>query len=273
MSSSPVSRRSRLIAALADIDSLMRLFTDDLLCHQGIAEATVPACRHAARHFLIWLALRRVALETVDQTVIRRFLRHDCNCCVAAPASARLRPWRKRPRSPRVMRFVRFLEREGRIKTPGDLDENLSILDEFLEGLRSDGYKPSTIREYRNGCIRLIAWLHLSRIALRSLNHLRATRHGPRRLLRHTTSNRGASAGLPCPQKRAPAAPGRTTPGPPGACLHGRAGSLAAGVSTGAPPRPPWCDRLHGGRGTKDLRPCRPSVLPAQEAVPERRRG
>ena len=68
------------------------------------------------------------------------------------------------------MRFVRFLEREGRIKTPGDLDENLSILDEFLEGLRSDGYKPSTIREYRNGCIRLIAWLHLSRIALRSLN-------------------------------------------------------------------------------------------------------
>ena len=170
MSSSPVSRRSRLIAALADIDSLMPLFTDDLLCHQGIAEATVPACRHAARHFLIWLALRRVALETVDQTVIRRFLRHDCNCCVAAPASARLRPWRKRPRSPRVMRFVRFLEREGRIKTPGDLDENLSILDEFLEGLRSDGYKPSTIREYRNGCIRLIAWLHLSRIALRSLN-------------------------------------------------------------------------------------------------------
>ena len=88
MSSSPVSRRSRLIAALADIDSLMPLFTDDLLCHQGIAEATVPACRHAARHFLIWLALRRVALETVDQTVIRRFLRHDCNCCVAAPASA-----------------------------------------------------------------------------------------------------------------------------------------------------------------------------------------
>ena len=170
MSSSPVSRRSRLNAALVDIDSLMPLFTDDLLCHQGIAEATVPACRHAARHFLIWLALRRVALETVDQTVIRRFLRHDCNCCVAAPASARLRPWRKRPRSPRVMRFVRFLEREGRIKTPGDLDENLSILDEFLEGLRSDGYKPSTIREYRNGCIRLIAWLHLSRIALRSLN-------------------------------------------------------------------------------------------------------
>ena len=68
------------------------------------------------------------------------------------------------------LRFVRFLEREGRIKTPGDLDEKLTILDEFLDGLRSDGYKPSTIREYRNGCIRLVAWLHLSRIALRGLN-------------------------------------------------------------------------------------------------------
>ena len=170
MSSSPVSRRSRLNATLADIDSLMPQFTDDLLCHQGIAEATVRRCRSAARHFLIWLALHRVALETVDGIVIRRFLRHDCNCCAEASASARLRPWRKRLRSPRVMRFVRFLEREGRIKTPGDLDENLHILDEFLESLRGDGYKASTIREYRNGCIRLIAWLHLSRIALRSLN-------------------------------------------------------------------------------------------------------
>ena len=170
MSSSPINCRSRLNTVLADIDSLIPLFTDDLLRRQGIAEATVPACRYAARHFLIWLGLRRVALETVDRTVIRRFLRHDCNCCTAAPASARLRPWRKRRTSPRIMRFVRFLEREGRIKTPGDLDENLRILDEFLEGLCGDGYKPRTIGVYRNGCSRLIAWLHLSRIALRSLN-------------------------------------------------------------------------------------------------------
>ncbi|MYJ95682.1 MAG: tyrosine-type recombinase/integrase [Proteobacteria bacterium] len=169
MSSSPVITRSRLNAALADIDSLMPAFTDDLLDHQGIAKSTVPACRYAARHFLIWLALKRIDLEGVDTDVIHRFLQHDCNCCAAAPASVLLRPWRKRRSSPRIMRFVRFLERQGRIKTPGDLDENLGFLDEFLEGLRGDGYRTSTIRTYRNACSRLIAWLHLSRIALRNL--------------------------------------------------------------------------------------------------------
>ncbi len=170
MSSSSVICRSRLNTTLADIDSLMPAFIDDLLRRQGIAEATVPPCQSQARHFLIWLALNRVELETVDRTVIHRFLRHDCTCRASAPASARLRPWRKRRASPQIMRFICFLEREGRIKTPGDLVENLCILDEFLEGLRGDGYKASTIRIYRAGCMRLIAWLHLSRIALSSLN-------------------------------------------------------------------------------------------------------
>lgn len=160
--------RSRLNETLADIDSLMSAFTDDLLCNQGI-EVSVQASLCGVRHFLIWLALNRIDLETVDRAVIHRFLQHDCNCCAAAPASVRLQPWRKRRSSVPIMKLVRFLERKGRIRTPGDLDENLDVLDRFLEGLRGDGYRSSTIRLYRNACSRLIAWLHLSRIALRSL--------------------------------------------------------------------------------------------------------
>lgn len=160
--------RSRLNETLADIDSLMSAFTDDLLCNQGI-EVSVRASRCGVRHFLIWLALNRIDLETVDRTVIHRFLQHDCNCCAAAPASVRLQPWRKRRSSAPIMKLVRFLERKGRIRTPGDLDENLDVLDRFLEGLRGDGYRSSTIRSYRHACSRLIAWLHLTRITLRSL--------------------------------------------------------------------------------------------------------
>lgn len=168
MSSSSVIPLSRLNETLANIDSLMSAFTDDLLCNQGL-EVNVPASRCGVRHFLIWLAINRIDLETVDRIVIHRFLQHDCNCCAAAPASAHLQPWRKRRSSAPIMKFVRFLEREGRIRTPGDLDENLDILDRFLEGLRGDGYRSSTIRKYRHACSRLIAWLHLSRIALRAL--------------------------------------------------------------------------------------------------------
>ena len=67
------------------------------------------------------------------------------------------------------MKFVRFLERTGRVSTPGDLYDNLRILDEYIEQLRGDGYSDKTITPYRSGCANLLVWLHLSRIRLRDL--------------------------------------------------------------------------------------------------------
>ena len=169
MSSIPI-RCSLTTTALASLNRIVLAFIGDLRRRGEIAERTVPHYRYCARHFLVWLELSGIALETLDGTAIDRFLQHDCYCCASAPASARLRPWRKRRSSPQIMKLVRFLEREGKIKTPGDLNDNLRILDRFLEGLRGAGYAPRTIRKFRNGCACLIAWLHLSRVSLCDLN-------------------------------------------------------------------------------------------------------
>ena len=151
----------------ADFDSIIHEFTRDL-CREGIAKSAISSYRGPARHFLIWLDLEGIALEAVDGTTIDRFLRHDCDC--RAAGLKRVYFWRKRCTSPHIMRLVRFLERAGRIRTPGDLAANLHILDGFLKGLRNDGYTHRTMQLYQLGCMRLIIWLHFSRIPLCDLN-------------------------------------------------------------------------------------------------------
>ena len=140
------------------------------LCREGVAESYVAQHPGPARHFLTWLARNGTPLGAVDGTAIDSFLRHDCDCPADVPASALLHRWRKRRSSPEVMEFVRFLERTGRMGTPGDLDDNLRILDEFVERLRADGDGRETIKPYRNAGSGLIVSLHLSRIRLCDLN-------------------------------------------------------------------------------------------------------
>ncbi len=168
---SSIPKRSRLApTALESSNAIVCAFIDDLRLRGEIAETTIPNYRYIARHFLVWLELSNVALESVDRAAVERFLQHECDCRASAPVSARLRPWRKRGSSPQVMNLVRFLEKEGQMSTPGDLEENLNIRDQFLEGLRDEGYSSATLRGFYNGCTGLIAWLHLSRIPLRELN-------------------------------------------------------------------------------------------------------
>lgn len=169
--SSTLNHRSMLEnTALASWDPIIFAFIDDLR-RAGFSEHYVsdhhPA---AARHFLLWLHLKGIELKAVDGSVIDRFVQHDCNCFATVRARVRLCPWRKRRTSPHVMNFVRFLERTGRIDTPGDLDDNFRILDGFLERLRGDGYAPGNISSHYAACANLIVWLHLSRIRLRDMN-------------------------------------------------------------------------------------------------------
>ena len=165
MSSTP-NRRSLLgTTALAGFDSIILAFIDDLRRRGEIAEGQFPKYRYAARHFLIWLELTDIALKTVDGTVVDLFLRHDCRCA-ASSAPVRLRRWRRCRSSPKLMTFIRFLERTGRIETPGELEDNFQLLDAFLARLHADGYATATITLYRYGCAGLIVWLHLSRIRL-----------------------------------------------------------------------------------------------------------
>ena len=153
----------------ARFDSIIQEFVSALR-REGVADGYIGQHPGPARHFLTWLVRRSIPLRTVDGTVLDCFLQHDCDCCYGVPAAVLLHPWRKRRSSPEVMQFVRFPERTGRIEQPGDLDDNLRILDAFLERLRGDGFARETMRAYRSAGAGLIAWLHLSRIRLRDLN-------------------------------------------------------------------------------------------------------
>lgn len=169
MSSTPNRRALLGTTALAGFDSLILEFINDLRHSDGAAEGKLSDYRYAARHFLIWLELAGIALKIVDSTVIERFLQHECRCAKSS-APVRLRRWRKCRTSPHVMTFIRFLERTGRIETPGELEDNFRLLDAFLEDLRRNGYATATIKRYRFGCGGLIVWLHLSRLRLCDLS-------------------------------------------------------------------------------------------------------
>ncbi|MDE0029847.1 MAG: tyrosine-type recombinase/integrase [Deltaproteobacteria bacterium] len=155
--------------ALASFDPIIRAFIDDLRDREGIAGKRVGRYRGTARHFVVWLALSGIALDTVDCTVIERFLDHDCECCTGMLASAGFGPWSKRRSWSPLMDFVYFLERAGKIETPGELDENLQLLDDHLDHMRGSGYAAPTLVLHRSACANLIVWLHFSRIPLRDL--------------------------------------------------------------------------------------------------------
>ena len=150
-------------------DALIAGFIDGSDLSGRVPKTQLPRYRYPAHHFLAWLACNDIALETVDGPVIHRFLQHDCDGCSVAPSSVRLHPWAKRHTSPELMHFIRYLEQEEWIATPGDLDDNLRLVDDFLDRLRTDGYASSTIGFYHASCTGLIIWLHLSRLPLREL--------------------------------------------------------------------------------------------------------
>ena len=167
MSSIPDHKNLALNPQL-DFDTLVLEFVDQLRS-EGVSEGYVSHHPGPIRHFLTWLELNGIAVEAIDGAVIEQYLQHDCECRAGVPAPVRFRPWRKRRSSPKIMGFVRFLERTGRVLTPGELNDNLRILDEYIERLRGDGYSDKTIGPYRSGCASLIVWLHLSRIRLGDL--------------------------------------------------------------------------------------------------------
>ena len=157
---------------LADFDPIICGFLEDLRARGEIGEPYADLHRGHVRHFLIWMVLSGIALEEIDGSVIDHFLQHDCDCwsTVSMPRKGMwLRRWRKRKSSPAIMRFLRYLEQTGRIQTTGGLADKFSLLDDFLERLRGEGYASESIKQYRSSCNWLVVWLHLFRIPLHEL--------------------------------------------------------------------------------------------------------
>lgn len=135
----------------------------------GLSGRSTAAYRVAARHFLIWLERAGTAIETVDRRTMQQFLGHDCRCSPhsmnkggsSLHAGGQVAP---------ISWFVRFLEETGRTTVLGELDDNLLLLETFMESLAAERYSPFTLAGFRFGCRHFIVWLHHFRMSVRAVD-------------------------------------------------------------------------------------------------------
>ena len=69
-----------------------------------------------------------------------------------------------------ALRLVRFFEQSGRLQHPGELDEGLRLLEEFVAECAGRGYAPDSLMGYRSACRHVLVWLHQSRIPMRRMD-------------------------------------------------------------------------------------------------------
>ena len=137
------------------------------LRREGYSEAHVNLFRSSARHFLIWLNADETPLESVDDTVLRRFHDHDCRCVRTRNGLVyTANPEHSWEFMSGAVRLVRFLEGSGHIRHPGELDRGFRLVEDFQCQLRDEGYSSITLGAYRSSCRHFILWLHGSRIRI-----------------------------------------------------------------------------------------------------------
>ena len=140
------------------------------LRNEGCSESQVNLFRSSARHFLIWLTIDETPLDSVDDTVLRRFHHHDCRCVRTRNGLVyAANPEHSWEFMSGAVRLVRFLEGSGHIRHPGELDRGFRLVEDFLGQLGDEGYSSRTLGAYRSACRHFLLWLHGSRIQIREI--------------------------------------------------------------------------------------------------------
>jgi len=140
---------------------------DAFLAHlrkQGLSGTHVFRLRRGSLHFAVWLQRAGIAVQAVDDEVLRVFRHHDCTCPGMEKERRRMLEPGKRVFMTGALRLVRFLEDEGHIPHPGELHANRHHLDGFIARLRAKGYSLKTLGNFRHACEHVLVWLHRSRI-------------------------------------------------------------------------------------------------------------
>jgi len=140
------------------------------LKREGLTESRVRCLRASARHFLVWLGQEDIDIGVIDDAVLQRFRRHDCRCLGMERERRKMLGGRSRQFVSGGLRLVRFFEQSGRLEHPGELGENLRLLEEFLAECAGHGYAPDSLTGYRSACRHVLVWLHQSRIPMRRMN-------------------------------------------------------------------------------------------------------
>ena len=117
-----------------------------------------------ATHLVIWLTTRGMETRTLDIRMIDDFMAHDCSC-----------PGRFVSRSPygrrsRAHRFLTYLMDASLVEIPAFILQGSKHIDAFLHHLSDQGYRDSTVEEFRSNCRHFIVWLYLSNRTLEQID-------------------------------------------------------------------------------------------------------
>lgn len=137
-------------------DALSTAFHSSL---QGSAAGSAALYRAAARHFLFWVEQQGIVVSAVNDAVIRRFEKHRCHC----RGFSRHEPNRPTFTS-KVRRFVRFLEDQGVVDVPDDVDHLDTLLADYATFLVQEHYSAASIKSYRSEAAHFAAWVRVSRL-------------------------------------------------------------------------------------------------------------
>ena len=138
---------------------------------EGYSKSQFNLFRSSARHFLIWLPGDGTPLDSVDDDVLRRFHHHDCRCVRTRNGLVyTANPEHSWEFMSGAVQLVRFLERSGHIRHPGELDRGFRLVEDFLAQLANEGYSSRTLGAYCSACRHFLHWLHGSRIRIREID-------------------------------------------------------------------------------------------------------
>ena len=104
----------------------------EYLQREGLTESRIRCLRASARHFLVWLDQEDIDIGVIDDAVLQRFRRHDCRCPSMERERRKMLAGPSRQFVSGALRLVRFFEQSGRLQHPGELDEGLRLLEQFL---------------------------------------------------------------------------------------------------------------------------------------------
>jgi len=132
----------------------------------GLSVTGARRLRVGAQHFLAWLDLCGIAVESIDDSVLCSFRRHDCQCPGMSGVRHKLASLDKRESMTGALKLVQFLEEQGCIPHPGEMEPNLLYLDGFIARCKEKGYAPDSLCRYESSCRHVLIWLHRSRISI-----------------------------------------------------------------------------------------------------------
>lgn len=153
----------------ADLLDGFRFYLDQ----KGFSERSLlPQFMSASRHFLLWGQREELDLGAIDESVLLRFRDHDCRCFAwkTGRTQKQVKSSLGRVAVSGAIRFVQFLENNGRTFHLNELPIGNRILEDFLEEIKMSGYKPDVIKRYRNAAQHFLVWLHRWRIPIQSIN-------------------------------------------------------------------------------------------------------